>query len=101
MPSENPSDEMFQRILRASLFGPIVQRRFPAVPDGDIVKWIGYRPLGHSHTQREVPMREKSSIKFEIPVPWASVPVCITASGRHAVVVAGTVAVIIAILLVY
>lgn len=45
-------------------------------------------------------MREKSSIKFKIPVPWASAPACIEACGRHAVVVAGAVAVIFAILIV-
>ena len=70
------------------------------MPVEDIVKWIGDRTLRHSYAQQEVPMREKSSIKFEIPVPWASAPACITASGRHAVIVAGTVTVIIIILVV-
>ncbi|MFI0849384.1 hypothetical protein [Mesorhizobium sp. IMUNJ 23232] len=45
-------------------------------------------------------MRERSSIKFEIPVPWAAAPASIEASGRHAVFVAGIVAVIIILILV-
>lgn len=45
-------------------------------------------------------MREKSSIKFEIPVPWASGPACIEACGRYAVIVAGIVAVIILVLII-
>jgi hypothetical protein len=45
-------------------------------------------------------MREKSSIKFEIPVPWANAPACIEARGRHAVAVAGAVAVILLIVLI-
>lgn len=40
-------------------------------------------------------MREKSSIKFEIPVPWAAKPALIKAKGSHAVLVAGIVAVIL------
>ncbi len=40
-------------------------------------------------------MREKSSIKFEIPVPWATRPACIEAKGGHAVLVAGIVAFIL------
>ena len=43
-------------------------------------------------------MHEKSSIKFEIPVPWANSPARIEARGRHALIVAGIVAVIIVIL---
>lgn len=38
-------------------------------------------------------MQEKSSIKLQIPVPWASAPACIEARGRHAVAIAGGVAV--------
>jgi hypothetical protein len=38
-------------------------------------------------------MRDKSSIKIEIPVPWASAPACIT-SGHQGVIVAGIVCVI-------
>jgi hypothetical protein len=40
------------------------------------------------------PMRNKSSISFEIPVPWAATPACIKATGTHAVIVAGVVAII-------
>lgn len=40
-------------------------------------------------------MRDTSSIKFEIPVPWAATPACIEAKGRHAVLIAGIVAVIL------
>ena len=40
-------------------------------------------------------MREESSIKFKIPVPWAAKPACIEAKGSHAVLVAGIVAVIL------
>ncbi|MER9759979.1 hypothetical protein [Mesorhizobium sp. M0138] len=39
-------------------------------------------------------MCDKSSIRFEIPVPWAVSSACIEANGRHAVIVAGVVAVI-------
>lgn len=37
-------------------------------------------------------MRDKSSIEFEIPVPWAERPVRIHASGIRAVIVAAIVA---------
>ena len=40
-------------------------------------------------------MREESSIRFEIPVPWAAAPIRIEATGRHAVAVAGIIATII------
>jgi hypothetical protein len=56
-------------------------------------------PVLAKRAQREAPMRDKSSIKFQIPVPWANSPACIEACGRHAVTVAGTVAVIIVILI--
>lgn len=38
-------------------------------------------------------MRDRPLIKFEIPVPWATIPARIEARGIHAVVVAGIVAV--------
>ena len=42
-------------------------------------------------------MRDRSSIKFELPVPWAAAPAYIEASGRLAVIVAGIVAVLIVV----
>ena len=44
-------------------------------------------------------MRDTSSIKFKIPVPWSATPVCIAARGRYAVVVAGVIAIIFFLIL--
>lgn len=58
-----------------------------------------YGSLPHTVAQREVPMRDTSSIKFKIPVPWSATPVCIAARGRYAVVVAGVIAIIFFLIL--
>ena len=44
-------------------------------------------------------MRDKSTIRFEIPVPWSERPALIEASGHRAVVVAAIAGVLIAAML--
>jgi hypothetical protein len=43
-------------------------------------------------------MRHKSSISFEIPLPWSATPARIEASGTQAVIVAGIVAIVMMII---
>jgi hypothetical protein len=90
----NRSGETHRSIQSADASDGVGKRQLPTGSAEDIVKWIARPGCGQSFAQRTVPMREKSSIKFEIPLPWASAPARIEACGRHAVVVAGTVAVI-------
>jgi hypothetical protein len=60
----------------------------------DIVMWKRDAPSRRASCKGRNPMRDKPSIKFEIPVPWATTPACIEAKGSYAVLVAGIVAAI-------